>query len=282
MAPGVRTGQLEPSVKAARIERESYAGVSDIPPVTTCARCGLATCEGCAPAEPAIGTTGGGARLPWTERPASLKHLLDTALATSTDVQLVFGRLEAEPPGRALWFALTVELLALGSIFAAVGFGLLLAAPRFFLALARQGSTWAWSSGLWLVASLGVVALHLLWAELLERGVRRADHAPSHRLAVAFACYSCGWDLLTSPVGFWLSARSGALRGQGRTHALVSALRAPRPAMLAYLVDGRGLDEATAAQVIRGAARDAFVLVGLFTLLCVGAILGFLVALWPY
>jgi len=268
-------------VNAARIEQESYAGVSDIPPVTSCARCGLSTCEGCAPPEPAAEARNS-ARLPWTQRPASLKSLLDTALSTSTEARLVFGRLEAQPPGRALCFALAVELLALGSIFAAVALGLLLTQPRFLLGVARHGGTWAWSSGLWLVASLGVVALHLLWAELLERGVRRAGQAKSQRLVVAFACYSCGWDLLTSPVGFWLSARSGTRRGQGRMQALLSALRAPRPAMRAYLEDCRGLDEAGATRAIRDAARDAFVLVGLVILLCVGAILGFLVALWPY
>jgi hypothetical protein len=280
VALGIGKGQPERSVNATQLEPESYAGVSDVPPVTSCARCGLTTCEGCTPPETPAQARGTG-RLPWTER-TSVRDLLETALRTSTEVRVVFAGLPDETPGRALSFALAVELLALGSFLGAAGVGLLLVAPRFVLGLSRQGGVLLWTSGLLLLSAVGVVALHLLWAELLERGLHRAGQVRNRRLAIAFAGYSCGWDLLTSPLGLWLSVRSGAGRGHSRMQALLSALRAPRPAMQAYLVERRGLDEAAANKVIRGAARDAFLLVGLTVLLVVGIILGLLAALWPY
>lgn len=268
-------------MNAARVEQETYAGLTEIPPVAYCAHCGLASCEGCAPLATRTEMRRASV-LPWASEGPSIAHFFDTARLSTTKAESVFARLRGVGPARALAFALWVELVALGSILLTVTLGLWLALPPFTAGLLRSGTTWLVASALWLLASVLVVALHVLWAELLERGIVRAGAQRDHRLALEFAGYSCGWDLLTSPVGIWLSIRSGVLQGEARTAALLAALRAPRPAMLAYLEGCRGLEPAAAQRVIARAAREALLVVGLLGLLAIGVFLGLLAAAWPY
>lgn len=266
---------------AGGIEQDGYAGVTEIPPVIYCARCGLPSCEGCAP--PALLTLPRTAKLlSWAAEGPSLRRLLDGALQSSTDANVVFAELRGTAPARALAFALAVELLALGSILVTAVLALLAALPHFTAAFLRSGSTWFAFCLLWLLSSVLVVLLHVFWAALLERGVIRNGAPRAPGLALAFACYSCGWDLLTSPVGIWLSIRRAAASGEGRGAALLSALRAPRPAMMAYLEGCRGLERGAAVRVVRRAARDALLIVCFTGLLCIGIILGLLAAALPY
>jgi hypothetical protein len=268
-------------VNAAGAERDTYAGVTEIPPVIYCARCGLPSCDGCAP--PAELTVRRPVHhLRWAVDGPSFGRLFDGAVQSSTDAEAVFGRLRGAARARAVGFALAVELLALGSIALTSLLALLLVMPRSTAVMLRVPTTWIVSGTLWLLASVLVVLLHVSWARLLERGLVRAGARPAPELALEFACYSCGWDLLTSPLGIWLSWRHGSARGEGRATAVLAALRAPRPAMLAYLEGCRGLERAAAASVIRRAGKDALLIVGLAGLLAIGIILGFLAATWPH
>jgi hypothetical protein len=242
------------------LEHDVYGGTSDIPPVTSCAVCGLSSCEGCKPRE--LETAGKASdSLPWETRGPALRTLLETALSTTVRVDRVFGTLGGRAPGRALAFGFAAELAALGSILIAVALTLLVLAPRFTMAVLRLPHVWTLCVSLWLVAAVLVVSLHVLWAELLERGIRRSGGMGNRNLALDFAGYSCGWDLLTSPLGIWLSVRHGARSGKPRAGALFFAIRAPRLAVLSYLVECRQLDPETAERVHRASIRRAMLVV---------------------
>jgi hypothetical protein len=250
--------------------------MSDIPPVISCAVCGLSSCEGCKPREVEMAGTASDS-LPWETKGPALGTLLETAISTTLRARPVFATLGGRAPRRALAFALAAELAALGSILIALVVTLLTLAPRFTIAVLSLPHVWALCSSLWLVTALLVVSLHVLWAELLERGIRRSGGTGNSRLALDFAGYSCGWDLLTSPLGIWLSVRHGARSGEPLTRALFSAVRAPGPAVQAYLVECRQLDAKTAARVHRGAIWRALLIVSLGAVLAAVVLVGVLV-----
>jgi len=263
-------------VEGVELEHDGYGGTADIPPVTSCAVCGLTSCDGCTPRQTSASHSD--SLLPWATEGPSLRALFDTALLTTTRTPTVFAKLRGSAPLRALTFALATELAALGSFVLVGALLLLLLAPRFATTLMRFSGAWALSAGLWVLTAFLVVALHLLWAALLERGITQRGGTREPRLALAFACYSCGWDLLTSPIGLRLSLQHAAATGAPRARAMLAAVRAPRPALRAYLEECRGLGEAAAAKVTRQAARDAVLFIMLMLILGIGIGLGLVAA----
>lgn len=262
-------------MEGAELEHDGYGGTSDIPPVISCAVCGLPSCDGCKRRE--VEATGKASdALPWETRGPALGTLLETAVSTTVCVGPVFARLGGRAPRRALAFALAAELAALGSILIALVVTLFTLAPRAAMAVLSLPHVWALGSSLWFVTALLVVSLHILWAELLERGIRRSGGTGNRKLALEFAGYSCGWDLLTSPLGIWLSVRHGARSGEPLTRALFSAVRAPGLAVQSYLVECRQLDAEAAARVHRGAIRRALLIVSLGAILAAGVLIGVL------
>lgn len=213
----------------------------DVPPTVTCAVCGRPECLGCSVTASAFQRGSGPVAWEssignWSER------LWWTAIASSIHPQQTFGELPPGSVGRALAFAATAELLAIGSFALAVGLGALALSPEFSLRiLSTPGFLW-FAGGIVLAWSTLMVALHALWGLCLELGARRGGAAFLWRQGLRFGLYACGWDLLTSPAGVvhGLFTR-GFLEAWGPIGA---AIRVPRAALRAYLQDYRQLDRA--------------------------------------
>lgn len=238
----------------------------EIPPASLCIRCGSPICEGCrapvaAPATSAIAWEAPGPLLP---------RLWSTARASALAPEVVFGKLRDGTVLGPCAFALAVELSALGSL-ALVGLGLgFLLVPDVTRAAAAMvvghgPLTCAVVLAVPVLAGV-MVALHALWGIALELGARVAGAEWRPGRGLRFAFYSCGWDLLTSPAGLVLGCASGGAAQAWRE--TVSAVRVPRAAMDAYLLDSRQLSPARAARVRRLAIlfTGVPVLIGVFAM----------------
>jgi hypothetical protein len=166
-----------------------------------------------------------------------------TARASAVDPEATFGTLRDGPLARAVGFALLVEAVALGSIALFVGLLGWLIAPEFVRALIDHTLSSRTLSWLAVVAVPGLAAamvvLHALWGLAIELGIRSSGNLWRLSRGLRFACYSCGWDLLTSPAGLALGVATGGLRRTCKESWL--ATQVPRRAMQAYLERCRAL-----------------------------------------
>jgi hypothetical protein len=233
--------------KPARWEEEA------VPPVSLCARCGLASCGGCSSA-PVLASS----RMPWEDTPRPwLERLWQTALDTSTDPERVFAELTTGSVFPALGFAILAETLALGSLVLLGSGALWLAAPDLGRRLAGDPEAIAAGIGLLAGSVLLMLVLHVLWGICLDVGAGFGRGPLDVRHGARFGLYACGWDLMTSPIGvFWSLLFAGPLRGFAPVGA---AARAFRPAQRAYLEACRG----HGAAARRRAVRLALVVVGI-------------------
>jgi hypothetical protein len=237
--------------KPARWEEEA------VPPVSLCARCGLASCGGCSSA-PVLASS----RMPWEDTPRPwLERLWQTALDTSTDPERVFAELTTGSVFPALGFAILAETLALGSLVLLGSGALWLAAPDLGRRLAGDPEAIAAGIGLLAGSVLLMLVLHVLWGICLDVGAGFGRGPLDVRHGARFGLYACGWDLMTSPIGvFWSLLFAGPLRGFAPVGA---AARAFRPAQRAYLEACRGHGAAARRRGVRLAVIVVGVVVAL-------------------
>src|SRR6185436_1030430 len=114
----------EVSTRDAELQAEADDGIA--PPISVCVICGLAACQGCAPApqRPISLIVWEDPSQPWWLR------LWHTALASSLEPQRFFGELPVGKVGEALAFATCAEVFALSSVAVPVALGLRIVAPE--------------------------------------------------------------------------------------------------------------------------------------------------------
>ncbi len=242
-------------MKAVPTELEE-ADEQEVPPAIACAACGSQECMGtCAVARRAP------TDLPWENDESTwLVRLWRTAEMTALEPDFVFGRLARGRMSAALGFALACESLALASLgaVAAVAVGVLW--PETFVDWLHSPLVLSIVLAAWLVTTVGMLLIHVLWGACMEFGAQLAGAETDHQRGFRFGMYSTGWDLLTSPAGVALSL---AFRGWSAfAKPLRVAARIPRKAVDAYLIDCRGFDARTrrrAMQVTVAAFAGTFV-----------------------
>jgi len=242
----------EVSTRDAELQAEADDGIA--PPISVCVICGLAACQGCAPApqRPISLIVWEDPSQPWWLR------LWHTALASSLEPQRFFGELPVGKVGEALAFATCAEVFALSSVAVPVALGLRIVAPELTNQVLSSPAARKILLFTWITFVICMVGLHALWGACLDWG---AQLPAAHRLGrvnaswksgVRFGLYACGWDLLTSPIGMIMTLLT---RGPRRGWVPVAAaVRAPLLAQRAYLELCLGAD--AAAQ--RSARRLSF------------------------
>ncbi|HTM44847.1 MAG TPA: hypothetical protein VL137_07830 [Polyangiaceae bacterium] len=192
------------------------------------------------------------AALPWaaTLGVASAWH---TAEEMSRNAERIASEFRGHRAGRAALFALVAELLAVGSVALALLPLIALSFPRaatralfnpsYALLLGGEAVV-----GVVLMALL-MVGLHALWAWGMELGVWNRGLPRNWNSGVALACYSCGWDLVTSPFGVCVLLFGKGPRSVGPV--VRAALNAPRLCVNAYLQGAREFSEADQSAVLR-------------------------------
>jgi hypothetical protein len=239
---------------------------ADVPAAVFCMICGRSDCAGCtAPERPSL------ARTPWEEAKLPVwRRLWQTARLATMDGEAFFGGLGDGSVSAALGFALSCELLAIASLAAAWLPIVYVLVPGFVEAMfadeEHRGFAIAAVGCSVPVLAVVMVVLHVLWAGGLELGltVTGAPPRPSHCLR--YALYSCGWDLVTSPVGFAAGWASSGFSGAAAEFR--AAVRIPRLATLAYVGRARHVPDPQARRALLVAAvlTGAIVLVGALAL----------------
>ncbi|MCH2109143.1 MAG: hypothetical protein MK135_07430, partial [Polyangiaceae bacterium] len=171
--------------------------------------------------------------LPWEESGLkSLRAFFETAEMTAAEPEEAFGHQQPYHLVRALSFACFCEFLGVFSSAALGVFLLEVIHPPFYQLLKEQSGLYAVLLSITCTVFIGLFAMHLVWALLLEGALQPASRR-HYTTALAYGCYTCGWDLLTSPIGLVLSIRyRGLRRGFG---LLRLAARVPRQATDAHL-----------------------------------------------
>jgi hypothetical protein len=219
----------------------------DVPAAVLCAVCGRAECEGCL----AEGDRGSGvvAIVPWERADAGAwSRLWATSRHATFAADGFFAALPNGPLGPALRFALFAELLAVASMATALAALLGLALPELALAIVLRAPTAGALAG-WAVAgllgvTLWMVVLHAAHGVTVDVAARRAGAGTQRRRALRLGLYSCGWDLMTSPLG---AAATLFADGARATLGLASlAVGVPGRATLASLRGIYGLEPAAA------------------------------------
>jgi len=252
---------------------EGALDLSEVPATVVCATCGLPECN-CESDRPSS-FSGVMAIVPW-ERPGGtlLSRLWATAKLATLSPEAFFAAL---PPGSVLLplgFGVLAEVLsALGLCATLGGLGLmvvpslgpeLLHNPAIQAVVARA---MAWGvPGL----ALAMVLLHAGHGVALDAAARREGSRQAGR-GLRFGLYSCGWDLVTLPLGLLLLTLTdgpvSALRHSAR------GLTAPNSAAVAYLAHVHHFEK----EVAKRAARRAVGIVFVPTLALI--VLGFALAL---
>jgi hypothetical protein len=260
MLPSGRNRRFDPGTPDS-------AGFADFPAAILCAVCGRVDCAGCTRA-PVVRV---GARTPWEAGSGSLiGRLWRTARLATVDGESFFAGLGDGSMTAAFTFAVVCEFLAIASIATVCSLLAYAFAPGFVAALladgpARRMILTTFAIGIPTVTFL-MVAIHALWAGGLELGLRFAGAEGQARHCLRYALYSCGWDLVTSPFGFFAGCVGGGFAMAAAE--LRAAVRVPRPATFAYVGRARGM---TAARS-RRALLVAGTLTGSVVLFCVGAL----------
>ncbi len=247
--------------RRVRDERADALDLVEIPAAVVCATCGSATCPGCAELDEPTNASGVVTVVPW-ERPGgtSWERLWTTSRLATVNARGFFGALPDGGLAEPARFAAAAETLALGSFLAVIGPVAYAVAPRFVEAVLSDPAALLVVAACVVVglpfAVAGMVGLHVVWGLALELGARRAGARARWRRGLRFALYSCGWDAVTSPAGFFaLTLTEGAPQA---VEAIQSAIGVPRTATSAYL---RGV-HALGASEARRASRIAVVITG--------------------
>ncbi len=216
------------------VRHDDGADLDDVPAAVVCAHCGrgdcLGDCEGPDAASQVF------AIVPW-ERSGGpwLPRLWGTARLATLSHDAFFGSLPGGDVAPALRFAVIAELTAVtlhALLLAALACLLFPALPG---ALLSNDTLLRWTLrgvclGVPLTAAMAI-GLHLLHGIGLDLGARMQGARPRH--GVRFGCYSCGWDLVTLPLGVLLT---GVLVGPGAAlGAIRLSVTVPRRAGAAYL-----------------------------------------------
>jgi hypothetical protein len=242
------------------------AAYAEVPAAILCASCGRVDCAGCVRIAAPQGAT-----TPWESSSGPLfRRLWQTARMATVDGESFFADLGDGSVAAALWFAMACEFFAIGSLAVVFSLAAYLVAPGFIATLladdgARRMLLVTFGAGVPLVASC-MVAVHVLWAGGLELGLRFAGARAQARHCLRYALYSCGWDLVTSPFGFFAGCIEGGF--DVATAELRAAVRIPRVATFAYVGRARGMPMVSA----RRALLVAGTLTGSVVLFCVGAL----------
>jgi hypothetical protein len=252
---------------------EGALELSEVPATVVCALCGFPECD-CELDRPSA-FSGVVAIVPW-ERPGGtlLARLWATAKLGTLSPEGFFSAL---PPGGAwapLGFALLAELLAAAGLCATLGAAALAVVPSLGSEVLTNSAL-----GYWLLRGVGwgvpglalaMVLLHVGHGLALDAAARREGSRYASR-GLRFGLYSCGWDLVTLPLGLLLLMLTDgpvtALRSSAR------GLTAPNKAALAYVGYVHQLEPEVALRATRRAVGLVFV-----PMLAV-VILGFVVGL---
>jgi len=261
----------EPEVDEGALE---LLELSEVPATVVCATCGLPECN-CDVDRPSA-FSGVVAIVPW-ERPGGtlLTRLWATAKLGTLSPSAFFSAL---PPGglaAPLAFAVLAEVLAALGLCATLGALALLIVPALggelvsdlaLRGLLLRGLAWG-VPGL----ALAMVLLHACHGIALDAAARGAGSRQIGR-GLRFGLYSCGWDLVTLPLGLLLLTLTdgpvSALRHSGR------GLTAPGSAALAYLGHVHHFERDLALGVSRRAVGIVFV--PMVALIVLGFALGLL------
>jgi hypothetical protein len=238
---------------------EGALELSEVPATVVCATCGLPECN-CEVDRPSA-FSGVVAIVPW-ERPGGtlLTRLWATAKLGTLSPGAFFSAL---PPGGVaapLGFALLAEAGAALGLCVTLGALALLAMPA--LGSEILGDT-AWRAVLgrglaWGVPGLAaaMVLLHASHGAALDAAARREGSHQAGR-GLRFGLYSCGWDLVTLPLGLLLLTFTdgpvSALRHSAR------GLTAPNTAAIAYLAHVHHFERDVAQRAARRAVGIVFV-----------------------
>lgn len=238
---------------------EGALDLTEVPATVVCATCGLPECD-CDVDRPSA-FSGVMAIVPW-ERPGG--SLLGRLWATAKLCTLSpAGFFSALPPGGALAplaFALLTEVLAALGLCLTLAGALLLVLPALGSEVAGNAAlrSMIGRGVLWGVPALSLlmVALHTAHGLALDAAARRFGSRQSGR-GLRFGLYSCGWDLVTLPLGLLVLMLTdgpvSALRHSAR------GLTAPNSAALAYLAHVHHFEQPQAVRVTRHAVTLVFV-----------------------
>lgn len=248
----------------------------EVPAAVVCATCGLPECN-CEADRPSA-YSGVLAIVPW-ERPGGtlLSRLWATAKLCTLSPAAFFSAL---PPGGALGplgFALLAELLAAFGLCLTFGALALFILPALGPTIVENA---ALRSGVGRAVAWGVPGLALLMVLVhsahglaLDAAARREGSRQPGR-GLRFGLYSCGWDLVTLPLGLLLLTLTDgpltALKHSAR------GLTAPSSAALSYIAHVHRLEHAVASRASRRAVGIVFV--PLVALVVVGFVVGLALA----
>jgi hypothetical protein len=212
--------------------------------------------------------------VPW-ERPGGsvLSRLWATAKLGTLSPAPFFSAL---PPGGVaapLAFACLAEVLAALGLCVTLGLGALLVLPAVgpLLAADTPLRSSVVRAVLWGVPALSLVMvlLHTAHGLALDAGARQSGSRQPGR-GLRFGLYSCGWDLVTLPLGLlvlmFTDGPVAALRHSAR------GVTAPQSAALAYLAHVHHFEPAQAARASRRAVTLVFV--PTLLLIVIGCVLG--------
>jgi hypothetical protein len=230
--------------------------LSDVPAAVVCAACGQPDCPGCLALEESTHASGVVAIVPW-ERPglSVLSRLWATARLATLSPREMFSGLPDGGLRAPLTFGILAEALAVAGL-APVFVGLTLVAPDIVKVALNDPAVREFLLRAGSIAgpalALLMVALHVVHGVAIDRAARRAGSRKRGR-GVRFGLYSCGWDLVTLPLGLLAVALGDGPSAAGR--ALAAALTTPSLATRAYLGGCHALDHARARSAARHAAR---------------------------
>lgn len=275
-------GHPEPALTDAA----SYAATrtrnseSDIPPITTCATCGDPRCEGCVFVPSHEPESDGHFLIPWEREGRSFRTLTQTAEDTATSASGFFGRFGRGSIGAALGFALLCESGAILAYSLLWITGAFVAFPRLSWHLLTSPLLVGFAATIFLTLVLFVVFVHALAGAALEWSIARTVGTPDYNRGLRMGLYSCGWDLLTSPIGVFLSFRREPRTGLWSL--FVAGATVPRRATEIYLRDCRKLAATDRLRAIRTAIFAMILPVLLFgSVLFAGLLWWLFLPFWP-
>lgn len=253
---------------------ERASDLTEVPATVVCATCGLPECD--CETDRASSFSGVVAIVPW-ERPGSslLARLWTTAKLGTLSPQTFFAALPPGGVGAPFGFALLSEAVAAAGLCLTLGAVGLALVPGLWAELSTNAALRAA-----LGRSLGfgvpglvalMIALHAAHGAALDRAARQQGSVRVGR-GLRFGLYSCGWDLVTLPLGLLLLTFTdgpvSAVRHSAR------GLTAPSAASLSYLTHVHDLSPEGAAKASRRAVSLVFgPLLGL-------VVSGFVAGLW--
>lgn len=234
----------------ARAEDEAVDSLFDVPAAVLCAFCGQADCVGCSAD---AGSSGVVAIVPW-ERPGSTwTRLWATANAATLGADGFFAALPDGSVPPAFRFALLAEIMAIGTIVALLVPAVAVALPTLAVEVATNPA-YRTTALRWLLVGVPCLAAWMIGAHVthglaIEAGARRQGGRPQRRRAVRFGLYSCGWDLMTSPVGAAVVLFSKGVTSFRELGSL--SVRLPSLAATAFLKGVYGFRDEDAARARR-------------------------------